>query len=120
MLNKLKISPMLFNKVDQNELSSNKFFRRSDLTSQVRLLISSTALLAQKLGAWGVITQLAREYMISRTFIYMLLHQLEEKGEIIFGDNPVKSSAIEKKLSFHRINHLNGTFLLLHGKKSPN
>lgn len=99
-LPKLKSIPLSRNTVDQNELSGNKFIRRSDLTAQVRLLIASTAFLAQKLGIWGVITKLSREYMISRTFIYILLHQVEETGGIIFGDNSLKPNAIEKKLSF--------------------
>ncbi len=49
-----------------------KFARRPDLTPELRLAIAYSALEAQKNGKWGEITELSRNFMISRTFVYML------------------------------------------------
>jgi len=61
---------------------SNKFVRREDLTPQIRMCIALTALMAM---TFGMITHLAREFMISRTFVYMLVSKLEVAGHLIFG-----------------------------------
>ena len=58
-----------------------RFIRREDLTPDIRLNIASTAIY----GTWGVIVQLARDFMISRTFIYMLIKELKEITEVAFG-----------------------------------
>ena len=50
-----------------------KFYRRKDLTMENRLYIAFMAVMSNK---WGVITQMAKRYAISRTFIYMLQKQL--------------------------------------------
>ncbi len=61
-----------------------KFVRRMDLTPVIRLYIGISAVLAQQRKQWGVITQLAREYLISRTFVYLLAFQVEQVGEALF------------------------------------
>ena len=66
-----------------------KFVRRMDLTPVIRLYIGITALLAQQHTQWGVITQLAREYLISRTFVYLLAFQVEQAGEALFAPDRV-------------------------------
>jgi len=58
-----------------------KFKRRKDLTLEIRLLIAFIALMDNK---WGVITQLAKKYAISRTFVYILQTQLCEAIEGYF------------------------------------
>jgi len=62
-----------------------KFMRRTDLTPSVRLHIACTALMAQTFGEWGAITALARQFMISRTFVYMLAAALKETENFLFG-----------------------------------
>ncbi len=62
-----------------------KFIRRSDLTSPIRLFIAFTALQAQREKRWGVITDLARAYAVSRPFVYLLAASLATTSEEIFG-----------------------------------
>ena len=79
------------------ELNSQKFIRRADLSIMDRTHIAYTALWAQQYKCWGVITELAAEYMISRTFVYMLANTLSETGSIIFGDNNFNQTIIDAK-----------------------
>jgi hypothetical protein len=62
-----------------------KFIRRMDLTPLIRLQIGLTALLAQQQKQWGAISRLAREYLLSRTFVYLLALQVEQVGSAFFG-----------------------------------
>jgi len=55
-----------------------KFIRRKDLTQIVRLDIAYKALMAITFGIWGTITELSREYNVSRTFISSLASVLME------------------------------------------
>ena len=57
---------------------SIKFYRRKDLSEEARLYIAFMALLGNR---WGLITQMAKQYAISRTFIYMLQKQLNTAVE---------------------------------------
>lgn len=59
-----------------------KFFRRRDLTSEKRLHIAFMALH----GVWGAVSELARDFMISRRFVYMLRDDLQEITEQVFGE----------------------------------
>ena len=60
------------------------FTRRDDLSSTIRLMIANNALYAMLNGSWGVITNLANEYDISRTFVYSLAKTLKSLGESVF------------------------------------
>ncbi len=51
-----------------------KFFRRKDLTFEIRLCIAFSAMMSDK---WVLISQLAKQYAISRTFVYMLQDELQ-------------------------------------------
>ncbi len=62
-----------------------KFVRRTDVSPVIRLYIGVAALLAHQHKQWGRITQLAREYCISRTFVYLLAYQVEQVGETLWG-----------------------------------
>ncbi len=62
-----------------------KFMRRSDLSPYTRLVIAFTALQAQREKVWGVLTNLARTYAISRTFVYLLAASLAATSEEVFG-----------------------------------
>ena len=52
--------------------NTKKFLRRADLTPFIRLSIAFTVLTAKTAGIWGTITALSKQFMISRTFAYML------------------------------------------------
>lgn len=71
--------------------------RRSDLTMEIRLYIAFMALLSNK---WGIITDMAKQYAISRTFVYMLQSRLNMAVEEYFkvGNAPSKGGlTIESK-----------------------
>jgi hypothetical protein len=70
------------------EPTGSSFIRRTDLTPAVRLHIATTALVARNLGIWGVITDLSRQYLISRMFVYMLASQLEQTSRIHLDGRP--------------------------------
>ena len=59
-----------------------KFIRREDITPELRLYIASVALYFNE---YGKISELSKDYQISRTFIYQLRTQLLAYGWIIFG-----------------------------------
>ncbi len=92
------------NSMDKANISieSKKFIRRTDLTPAIRLYIAFTALMAQQLNIWGMISELAREYQISRMFVYMLASTLEYNSVIMFGDRQA-GQAIEEKVSLQYI-----------------
>ena len=83
--------------VTNSELNSHKFSRRPDLSVLDRLHIAHTALMAREYKYWGVITELSEQYMISRTFVYMLANTLRETGSICFGDKEFEQTAINKR-----------------------
>jgi hypothetical protein len=74
-----------------------RFIRRQDLTPDIRLNIAYKA----GHGTWGVVVQLAREFMISRTFVYMLITDLKEITETVFGkcQRYLKESVKEKAIA---------------------
>jgi hypothetical protein len=59
-----------------------KFIRRSDLEPQTRIDIVRLAWQGQ--GIYGKLTQLAREYHISRTFLYQMTRAAYHQLEILF------------------------------------
>ncbi len=63
-----------------------KFVRRSDLSSEIRRQIACAAIVAKASGQWGVITELSRQYLVSRTFVYMLASTLQDADGLLFGD----------------------------------
>jgi hypothetical protein len=69
--------------------ASPKFYRRKDLTVEIRLHIAFMALLCNN---WGIITGMAKKYAISRTFVYMLQSKLNSAIEDYFytGSAPSK------------------------------
>ena len=92
---------MRINQITPNmNLQHNNFIRRTDLTPEIRLYIACTALMAQVNSTWGKLTELSRQFMISRTFVYILIAMLEESSWVIYGDNHVTPAIDEKKLAF--------------------
>lgn len=58
-----------------------KFHRRKDLTFEIRFYIAFCAMMSNR---WGLISQLAKEYAISRTFVYILQDELQTAVQSIF------------------------------------
>jgi len=92
---------------EKNQISNmiprgNKFVRRQDLTASIRLYIAFMAITTRVTGTWGKITELSRQFMISRMFVYMLANTLHETSLTVFGDNVSKPAVVEK-LPYHCI-----------------
>ena len=51
------------------QFESTKFFRRTDLTTEIRFAIAIKALYGQLNGVWGTVTQIAKEMNISRPLL---------------------------------------------------
>ena len=62
-----------------------KFIRRSDLAPHTRIDLVKLAWQGQ--GIYGKMTQLAREYHISRTFLYQMTWAAHHQLEISLPDN---------------------------------
>ncbi len=67
-------------------IDPKKFVRRSDLSPEIRLQIACAAVVAHASRQWGVVTGLSRQYLVSRTFVYMLASTLQDAGSLLFGD----------------------------------
>ncbi len=50
--------------------------------------IANTVRFTQSFREWGAITALARQYEVSRTFVYSLASRLKEVAPILFGETP--------------------------------
>jgi hypothetical protein len=81
-----------------------KFVRRPDLTPHIRLHIAVEALMAKSTGTWGTITQLAKQYVISRTFVYMLAFCLEYASPYIFEFSADTPYAINERPGYYHYN----------------
>jgi hypothetical protein len=77
-----------------SKFNNKKFTRRDDLSPSLRFIIACTAWMSHQ---WGTITQLARQYLISRTFVYMLQHDLENAIPQIFAEQTVCEKIINKR-----------------------
>ena len=75
-----------------------RFRRREDLTQNHRLYIAIVVLNAKFFGEWGKITQLARDFNISRTFAYMLAATMVSVSEVAFGMERLTPSSDSKRL----------------------
>jgi len=73
------------NNITDSQKIGIKFMRRPDLTSSKRLYIAATALLAMLNNHWGTISGMAKQFDVSRTFIYMLASTLTEMDSVLFG-----------------------------------
>ena len=67
-----------------NSISTPKFFRRKDLTTEIRLDIAYNASKAQQLKEYGTITAIAKQYNICRDTVYNLLKPLKNITSNLF------------------------------------
>ena len=77
------MSPSTKYRISDSVKFGNKFMRRPDLTPSKRLHIAITALYAMRTGHWGVNSNIAGQFIISR--IFMLATTLRETESLIFG-----------------------------------
>ena len=64
-----------------SQCKGKRFIRRPDLHPEARLHIAYMGLYGRR----GIITSLAEEFRISRTFIYLMMNDLMEITEKVFG-----------------------------------
>jgi len=83
-----------------NTIKPARFIRRKELTQKIRMYIAISALHAQIFGEWGRISELSREFNISRRFVYMLMHTMLSVGELVFGEGKITPSTEPKRFSF--------------------
>jgi hypothetical protein len=86
--------------ITDTSASSPKFLRRPDLSPAIRIQIACAAVVAQLSGQWGGMTQLARQYMISRTFVYMLAAGMHKAGELLFRAPGMPPSPTDARLAY--------------------
>jgi len=100
----LKAHKLIKNQTQRSNmlLRGNKFVRRHDLTPSIRLYIAFMVLMAKTTGDWGKVTELSRQFAISRMFAYMLANSLHETSLIVFGDN-ILQPAVAEELPYHHI-----------------
>ena len=83
-----------------------KFIRRKDLALEIRVALVAQAFTAQINHIWGKITDLSREYKVSRTFIYSELSIFkEEMGRLFFPEKkvePISKQACEAVILAYR------------------
>ncbi len=84
-------------------LPRKKFIRRADLSDTIRFHIALQAYLFKGGVCWGKITELARQYLISRTFVYLLSRELEKNIPLMFGAISHHAPVIEQNLSLQNI-----------------
>lgn len=83
------------------QLKPPKFIRRADLSPAIRIQIACAAVVAKMSGQWGVITELARQYVVSRTFIYMLAANIQQRGNILFCEPYAFPPKRDEKMAYY-------------------
>ncbi|MCK5872745.1 MAG: hypothetical protein KAG26_07950 [Methylococcales bacterium] len=90
-----------------------KFIRRNDLTLEIRTTLTLQAYDAQTNYVWGVITELSRQYQVSRTFIYDLLAIFkQEMGNLFFPSPkpiPISREESEAHILAHKFEGISST-----------
>lgn len=81
-----------------NIKAKNNFFRRPDLSSDLRLQIAYKVLI---LHYWGIVTEMSKQYDVSRKFIYTLVNQLKQ-AQSFYYDVKQKSSQKIAKILFYK------------------
>jgi len=88
-------------------LTAPKFLRLQRLSVEVRTKIVIQAYEAQQNSRWGVITELSREYQVSRTFIYNLLFTFKLAMQCLSAPEKTSSTnlvtIVEKRILSYRM-----------------
>ena len=89
--------------VSRKNIAGKKFLRREDLTESIRISIAVRGFLAKENSEWGMITFLAKEYNVSRTFIYDLILSLTTALSIILYKKPSQVRSISRDMVLQQI-----------------
>jgi len=95
---------------DENTLpeyvfTGKKFIRREDLTESIRSYIAVRGFLAKQNSQYGIITNLSRQFNISRSFVYDAISSLEEVLSIIFNKSSSEINPVDEKDVLHDMIH---------------
>lgn len=92
-----KKESMLINHVSLTKYGTIRkgFQRREDLTETIRMNIAVEAYLAQQRSEWGVISGIARQYGVSRPFVYNTLFKMQESLLLTFGTDSYVDKTID-------------------------
>ena len=93
---------------DENTLpeyvfTGKKFIRREDLTESIRSYIAVKGFLAKQNSQYGIITNLSRQFNVSRPFIYDAISSLEEVLPIIFNKSSSEINPVDARNALHHI-----------------
>ena len=77
--------PLSVKNITDSQKIGIKFMRRPDLNFSKRLYIAATALSTMLNHHWGIISDMAKQFAISRTFIYMMASTLTKMKSVLFG-----------------------------------
>jgi hypothetical protein len=93
---------------DENNLPEyvfigKKFLRRKELTEAIRSYIAVSGLLAKQNSQRGVITNLSRQFSVSRPFVYDAISSLEAVLSIIFNKAPLEINSVDKRNALSHI-----------------
>jgi len=93
---------------DENTLpeyvfTGKKFIRREDLTESIRSYIAVRGFLAKQNSQYGIITNLSRQFNVSRPFVYDAISSLEEVLPIIFKKSSSEINSLDERNALHHI-----------------
>ncbi|MEA1971746.1 MAG: hypothetical protein U9N34_00375 [Candidatus Cloacimonadota bacterium] len=80
-----------------------KFLRRKEITEEIRSYIAVRGFLAQQNLQYGVITNLSRQFNVSRSFIYDAISSLEAVFPIIFNKASSDINSVAEKNALSHI-----------------
>lgn len=77
--------------------TGKKFLRRKEITDAIRGHIAVSGFLAMQNSQYGLITNLSRQFNVSRTFVYDAISSLKAVFSIIFNKAPSKTNSVDEK-----------------------
>jgi len=83
--------------------TGKKFIRREDLTESIRSYIAVRGFWAKQNSQYGIITNLSRQFNVSRPFVYDAISSLEEVLPIIFNKSSSETNSLDERNALHHI-----------------
>jgi len=91
------------NNLPEYVFTGKKFLRREDITEAIRAHIAVTGFMAMENSNYGIITNLSRQFNVSRPFVYDAIDSLKAVFPIIFNKPSSELNAIDKKIAVSHI-----------------
>jgi hypothetical protein len=91
------------NNLPEYVFTGKKFLRREDITEAIRAHIAVTGFMAMENSNYGIITNLSRQFNVSRPFVYDAIDSLKAVFPIIFNKSSSELNAIDKKTALSHI-----------------